>query len=82
MIRQKCMRHSFLNNQDICMMLIILYIKIAFGYLILSGNVCQLSYLNNSEDGVYKLLVPPSLGSLSCNVELQLPQIIPELNKR
>ena len=34
------------------MMLIILYITVAFGYLTLSGNVCQLSSLNSSEDGV------------------------------
>ena len=36
------------------MYLIILYIKIAFWYVTLSGNVCQLSSLNSSEDGVYK----------------------------
>ena len=34
------------------MLLIILYIKIAFGYVTLSVNVCQLSSLNSSEDGV------------------------------
>ena len=36
------------------MLLIILYIKTAFWYVTLSGNVCQLSSLNSSEDGVYK----------------------------
>ena len=36
------------------MLLIILYIKIAFWYGSLSVNVCQLSSLNSSEDGVYK----------------------------
>ena len=36
------------------MLLIILYIKIAFWYVTLSGNVCQLSSLNSSEDGVFK----------------------------
>ena len=36
------------------MLLIILYIKIVFWYVTLSGNVCQLSSLNSSEDGVYK----------------------------
>jgi len=35
-------------------LLIIQYIKIAFIYVTLSGNVCQLSSLNSSEDGVYK----------------------------
>ena len=35
-------------------MLIIQYIKIAFLYVTLSGNVRQLSSLNSSEDGVYK----------------------------
>ena len=48
------------------MLLIILYIKIAFWYVTLSGNVCQLSSLNSSEDGVYnhslRLLVLPSFG--------------------
>ena len=48
------------------MLLIILYIKFAFWYVTLSGNVCQLSSLNSSED----------FTSLSSNVELQLPQII------
>ena len=32
------------------MLLIILYINIAFGYVSLSGNVCQLSSLDSSED--------------------------------
>ena len=36
------------------MLLIILYIKIAFWYVTLSGKVCQLSSLYSSEDGVYK----------------------------
>ena len=36
------------------MLLIILYIKIAFWYVTLSGNVCQLSALNSSKDGVQK----------------------------
>ena len=36
------------------MLVIILYIKSAFWYVTLSGNVCQLSSLNSSEDGVYK----------------------------
>ena len=36
------------------MLLISLYIKIAFWYVTLSGNVCQSSSLNSSEDGVYK----------------------------
>jgi len=36
------------------MLLIIQNIKIAFWYVTLSGNVCQLSSLNSSEDGVYK----------------------------
>ena len=31
-------------------MLIIIYIKIAFWYVTLSGNVCQLSSLNSSEN--------------------------------
>ena len=34
------------------MLLIILYIKIAFWYVTLSGNVSQLSSLNSSEDCV------------------------------
>ena len=36
------------------MLLIILYIKINFWCVTLFGNVCQLSYLNSSEDDVYK----------------------------
>ena len=36
------------------MLLIIQNTKIAFWYVTLSGNVCQLSSLNSSEDGVYK----------------------------
>ena len=36
------------------MLLIILYIKITFWYVTLSENVCQLSSLKSSEDGVYK----------------------------
>ena len=35
------------------MLLIILYIKIAFWYVTLSGSVCQLSPLSTSEDGIY-----------------------------
>ena len=61
------------------MMLIILYIKIAVWYVTLSGNVCQLSYLNSSEDGVYKSqsnITRAALfwifTSLSSNVKLQL----------
>jgi len=34
------------------MLLIILYINIAFWYVTLSWIVCQLSYLDTSEDGV------------------------------
>jgi len=34
------------------MLLIILYIRIGFYYVTLSGNVCQLSSLNSYEDGV------------------------------
>ena len=34
------------------MLLIILYIKIAVWHVTLSGNVCQMSSLNSSEDGV------------------------------
>ena len=34
------------------MLLNSLYIKLAFWYVTLSGNVCQLSSLNSSEDGV------------------------------
>ena len=34
------------------MLLIILYIKIPFWYVTISGNVCQFSSLNSSEDGV------------------------------
>jgi len=37
------------------MLLIILYIKLAFCYATFSGNVCQLSSLNSSEDGVYAI---------------------------
>jgi len=48
MIRQKYMSHCFY------VLLIILYIKIAFLYVNLSGNLCQLSSLNSSEDGVQK----------------------------
>ena len=57
------------------MLLIILYIKIAFWYVTLSGNACQLSSLNRSEDGVYNFT------SLSSNVELQLPQIIQQKSR-
>ena len=50
------------------MLLIILYIKIAFWYVTLSGNVCHLSSLNSSEDGVYKsqskITRAPSFGML------------------
>ena len=35
------------------MLLIILYIKIVFWYVTLSGSVCQLSPLSTSEDGIY-----------------------------
>ena len=34
------------------MLLVIPYIKVAFWYVTLSGNVCQLSSLNSSQDGV------------------------------
>ena len=64
------------------MLLIILYIKIAFLYVNLSGNLCQLSSLNSSEDGVQKsqskitrAILFWNFTSLSSNVELQLPQI-------
>ena len=61
------------------MLLIILYIKIAFWFVTLSGNVCQLS-LNSSEDGVHSSQSKFTRAdlfwiftSLSSNVELQLP---------
>ena len=70
------------------MLLIILYIKIAFWYVTLSGNVCQLSSLNSSEDGVYKSQSKVTRAalfwnftSLSSNVELQLPQIIQQKSR-
>ena len=65
------------------MLLIILYIKLVYWYVTLSVNVCQLSSLNSSEDGVYKSQSKITrvahfwnFTSLSSNVELQLPQII------
>ena len=82
MIRQKYMRHCFY------VLLIILYIKIAFLYVNLSGNLCQLSSLNSSEDGVQKsqskitraalILI---FTSLSSNVEIQLPQIMQQKSR-
>ena len=66
------------------MLLIILYIKIAFWYVTLSENVCQLS----SEDGVYKSQSKITRAALfwnftrlSSNIELQLPQIIQQTSR-
>ena len=71
------------------MLLIILFIKIiAFWYVTRSENVCQLSYLNSSEDGVYKSQSKITRAdlfwnftSLSSIVELQLPQIIQQKSR-
>ena len=70
------------------MLLIILYIKIAFWYVALSGNVCQLSSLNSSGDGVYKSQSKITRAALfwkftssSSNVEQQLPQIIQQKSR-
>ena len=46
------------------MLLIILYIKIAFCYVTLSGNVCQLSSLNSSEDAVWTYIYAMSLDAV------------------
>ena len=51
-ICQKYTRHIVFFKYSGHMLLFILYIKIAFWYVTLSSNVCQLSSLDSSEDGV------------------------------
>jgi len=70
------------------MLLIVLYIKIAFWYVTLSGNVGQLSSLNSSEDGVWKsqsMITRDALfwnfTSLTSNIELQLHQKIQQKSR-
>ena len=69
------------------MLLIILDIKIIF-LITLPENVCQLSFLNSSEDGVLqsqskitRAALFWNFTSLTYNVELQLPQIIQQKSR-
>ena len=55
------------------MLFIILYIKIAFWYVTLSGNVCQLSSLNSSKNGVYKSQSKITRAALFWFLQVYLP---------